>query len=107
MAAAALGAVNTMKITGDITNPKLMYLKAGLFLISGLFAVVGIILDHPDFRTIALLAIAVWSFCRLYYFMFYVIEKYIDPEYRFAGIYSFLVYLATRNRPRKSSDSPK
>jgi len=25
--------------------------------------------------------------------MFYVIEKYVDPNYKFAGLYSFLLYL--------------
>jgi hypothetical protein len=88
-----------MKLTDDV-SPRLMYLKAGLFLFTGVFAVVGLLLDHPDPRTAALLAIAIWSFCRLYYFAFYVIEKYIDPEYRFAGLYSFLVYLL-KNRHSK------
>ena len=30
-----------------------------------------------------LLGIAIWSYCRVYYFMFYVIEKYIDGDYKF------------------------
>jgi hypothetical protein len=40
-----------------------------------------------------LLVLAIWSFCRLYYFAFYVIEKYVDPGYKFSGIFSFLKYL--------------
>ena len=43
-----------------------------------------------------LLVIAIWSFCRFYYFAFYVIEHYVDPTYRFAGLSSFLKYLIGR-----------
>jgi hypothetical protein len=88
-----------MKLTDDV-SPRLMYWKAGLFLFAGVLAVVGLLLDHPDLRTAVLIAIAIWSFCRLYYFAFYVIEKYIDPEYRFAGLYSFLMYLLKNRRGR-------
>ena len=34
----------------------------------------------------ALLAVSVWAFCRAYYFAFYVIERYVDPTYRFSGL---------------------
>lgn len=36
-----------------------------------------------------LLALSIWGFCRAYYFAFYVIEKYVDPEFRFSGLLSF------------------
>ena len=39
------------------------------------------------------------SFCRSYYFAFYVIERYMDPGYRFSGLGSFLLYIV---RGRKS-----
>ena len=51
-------------------------------------------MDDPRPRTAVLLAVAVWSFARAYYFAFYVIEHYIDPSYRFAGLVSLLRYLA-------------
>jgi hypothetical protein len=46
----------------------------------------------PAWRTAALLVVAIWSFCRFYYFAFYVIEKYIDPSYKFSGLISFAKY---------------
>jgi hypothetical protein len=52
--------------------------------------------EHPSFRVVALLAIAVLAFARAYYFAFYVIEHYIDPNYKHAGLFSFLRYLARR-----------
>ncbi len=45
-----------------------------------------------------LLGVAIWSFCRFYYFAFYVIEKYVDPGYRFAGLSSFALYLVGKRR---------
>lgn len=81
---------------GDLTDPRLMYLKAVLFLVAGCGAVAGILVELPSARVAALLAIGIWAFCRLYYFAFYVIEKYIDPSYRFAGLGSFLRYLVRR-----------
>lgn len=83
---------------GDLKDPRLIYLKGALFLVAGCLATAGILLEHASIRTALLLGIAIWSFCRLYYFMFYVIEKYVDPGYRFAGIGPFLVYLWRRRK---------
>jgi hypothetical protein len=80
----------------DLTNPKLMYLKAILFVLGGCLASAGILIDHPTLKTAALLALSVWCFARAYYFAFYVIERYVDPTYRFAGLASFLRYLMRR-----------
>ena len=44
-----------------------------------------LLLDHPTLKTAALLCLTIWSFCRLYYFAFYVIERYVDSSYRFSG----------------------
>jgi hypothetical protein len=77
----------------DIQNPKLLYLKAVLFVFGGLLASTGILLTTPTLRIATLLAIAIWCFARAYYFAFYVIEHYVDPSYRFAGIWSFICYV--------------
>jgi len=89
---------HAMKLTGDLKSAKLIYLKGFLFLVVGLLSALGILLESPTLRTAFLLLIALWSFCRLYYFLFYVIEKYVDSEYKFAGLYSFLVYLLRKRR---------
>jgi len=87
----------------DITNPKLLYLKGALFLLLGVLASVLLLLESPTLQTAVLLALAVWSFARCYYFCFYVIEHYIDPGFRYAGLWSFLRYLW---RGRDASVSP-
>ena len=83
----------------DLTNPRIIKLKGLLFLLCGLLAGGLLLFDRPDLRTAALLAICVWSFCRCYYFAFYVIEHYVDPSFRFAGLGSFLRYIL-RKRER-------
>lgn len=68
-------------------------LKGVLFLLIGITAAILILLDNPKWQTALLLALAIWSFCRFYYFAFYVIEKYVDPNYKFSGLISFVRYL--------------
>jgi hypothetical protein len=84
---------------GDIRSPKVLYLKATLFVLCGLLAGGLILLESPTLRTAGLLMLTVWAFCRAYYFAFYVVQRYADPGYRFAGLTSFLAYLFRRRRP--------
>ncbi len=81
---------------GDITSPTLLYIKGGLFLLLGILAAGGILFMFPDLRLAALLAIAIWAFCRAYYFIFYVIQHYVDPSYKFAGLIDFARYVLRR-----------
>ncbi|HEU6448525.1 MAG TPA: hypothetical protein VFV23_08825 [Verrucomicrobiae bacterium] len=67
--------------------------KGILFLFIGFTAAILLFLDNPEWQTAMLLALAIWSFCRFYYFAFYVIEKYVDPTYKFSGLISFVKYL--------------
>ena len=83
----------------DLTNPRLIYFKGFLFLFAGLLASLILILETPRLKTALLLALAVWCFARFYYFAFYVIEHYVDPGYRFAGLWSFVRYLVRRKGP--------
>jgi hypothetical protein len=74
---------------GDLKNPRLMSLKAALFVLLGTLACIGLLLEAPSLRVALFLAVAIWSFARAYYFAFYVIEHYIDPNFRYAGLWSF------------------
>jgi hypothetical protein len=76
----------------DIRNPRLLYLKGALFLVLGLMAAGILLAEHPELRFATLLAVAIWAFARAYYFAFYVIEHYVDPGYKFAGLWSFVQY---------------
>ena len=80
----------------DLSNPFWIKLKGLLFLFIGIVAVVLVFLDSPTLKTGLLLGLAIWGFCRFYYFAFYVIEKYVDPAYKFSGLISFARYLFKR-----------
>ena len=81
---------------GDISNPRVLYLKGGLFLLAGVLSGAIILLEHPRVKTAVLLSLCVWCFARAYYFAFYVVERYVDPGYRFAGLWSFARYALRR-----------
>lgn len=83
---------------GDLKRKKLIYLKGFLFLFGGIMASVILLIEYPSWEMAAMLAVAVWCFCRAYYFAFYVIEHYVDDHYKFAGLWSFLQYLLKRNK---------
>jgi hypothetical protein len=80
----------------DITSPKLLYAKGVLFLSCGTLAGGVLLAERPTVKTAALLGVAVWCFARAYYFAFYVVGRYADPGYRFAGLWSFVRYVVRR-----------
>jgi hypothetical protein len=82
----------------DLSNPFWIKLKGMLFLFMGIATGVLLFLDSPTLKTAVLLAVVIWSFCRFYYFAFYVIEKYVDPDYKFSGLISFVRYVFQRRR---------
>ena len=77
----------------DLASVRWMWVKAALLLIIGLVSSALILAEVPELRVLALLILAIWSFCRAYYFAFYVLEHYIDPSFRFSGLFSALRYL--------------
>jgi hypothetical protein len=90
----------------DLEDPRWMVVKAVLFLAIVLLSSGLLLLQAPGWRTAALLAFAIWGSARLYYFLFYVIERYIDPSYRFSGVVSALRYaLGKRRGSRRSEES--
>jgi hypothetical protein len=82
----------------DLASARWIKIKGLLFLVIGIVAAALIVINEPDWKTAALLALAIWGFCRFYYFAFYVIEKYVDPAYKFSGLISLLKYLLQRRR---------
>jgi uncharacterized membrane protein len=80
----------------DLKTSRWMWVKAVLFVVIGVVSCALILAEYPDWHVAVLLALAIWAFCRAYYFAFYVIEKHIDPEYRFSGLISVLRYLLKR-----------
>jgi hypothetical protein len=77
---------------GDIKSPRILRIKFALFLTLGALAFGIAVFLFPSWQLAALMAVAIWAFCRAYYFAFYVIERYIDPGFRFAGLSSLVRY---------------
>ncbi len=90
---------------GDLTNPKLIYLKGGLFLVCGLLSATVLLMDDLNLRTIALLLLTIWCFCRFYYFAFYVIEHYVDPGFKFAGLLAFARYVLSKEEKELNAEA--
>lgn len=82
----------------DLADPFWIKLKGVLFLLLGVLSATLILVEHPSVKFAALLALTVWSFCRFYYFTFYVIQHYLDPGYRFSGLWSFASHMFRKQR---------
>jgi hypothetical protein len=88
----------------DIRSPRVLYFKGVLFLFLGILAA-GILLgEHPNLKTAALLLLAIWGFARAYYFAFYVIEHYVDPAFKFSGLWDFAQYAIRNAKARGKSN---
>lgn len=77
----------------DLTDVRWIKFKGILLLLIGVVASVLLVLEAPTLKAGLLLALAIWAFCRFYYFAFYVIERYVDPAFRFSGLGAALCYL--------------
>lgn len=82
----------------NLKNTTAIYAKGLLFLLIGLASAGLLLLDLASLRGFLLLSVCIGAFCRAYYFAFYVIEKYVDAQYRFSGLISFGRYLLRSKR---------
>ena len=73
-------------------SPFWIKVKGLLFVLAGIASAALVVLQHPTVTTALLLVISIWCFCRFYYFAFYVIEHYVDPGFKFVGLWDFAVY---------------
>jgi len=84
----------------DLRDPRVIGLKGVLFLVLGCLASALLIMELPTLKVAALLATAIWAFARCYYFAFYVIEHYIDDQFKYAGLWSFARYWLSRRNSK-------
>ncbi|MDA0811835.1 MAG: hypothetical protein O3C21_05540 [Verrucomicrobia bacterium] len=78
-------------------------MKGALMFLCGTLAASLLLLLHPDWITALLLAATIFGFCRFYYFAFYVIEHYVDPKFKFAGLHSALLFLLSKQSTREDA----
>ena len=85
-----------MKLTDDLKAPWLMHLKGALFVVIVVMCATVLFLQVPTLTTGILILAMVWASCRFYYYLFYVLERYLGREKRFAGVVDALCFLATK-----------
>ena len=95
------------RLQSDLRSPFWIYAKAVIFLCIVFLAGMLIFVETGSFRVLGLVAIAIWASCRLYYFAFYVIEKYLDPRFKFASLTGLVFYLLGSRKPSGSGDLEK
>jgi hypothetical protein len=83
---------------GDLKSKPLIVLKGILFLVIILTTSVSLYILNPDWLTALLIVLLIWSSARFYYFLFYVLEKYVDPDLKYAGLGDMLRRLLRRRR---------
>ena len=84
----------------DLKSATAICVKGALFLVIGILASCLLLMHAPTGTVAVLLGIAIWGFCRFYYFAFYVIQHYVDEEYRFSGLFSFARYALRKARQK-------
>ena len=80
----------------------MLKLKGILFLALGLIGAALLLAIAPHAEAAVLLAITIWAFCRFYYFAFYVLHHYADPQFKYSGLLDLARYLIsgkTKGRP--------
>ena len=90
---------------GDLKQPVFMYLKAVLFLLIVVASSAVILLRDPSWQVFVLLLFICWASARAYYFAFYVIEHYIDGDFKFSGLGALLQTLCRQKRAGRDSHS--
>jgi hypothetical protein len=79
----------------DLTSRGLIVTKGMLFLVLVLLSGGLLLANAPSLRTLALVSVLAWSSARLYYFLFYVLERYVDPSLRYSGVVALLKSVGT------------
>jgi len=85
----------------DLTNSKWIWLKGILLLLIAVVSALLLIAEAATLKVVVLLATCMWASCRAYYFAFYVIERYVDPSFKFAGLISFVRYALAKRAARR------
>ena len=83
----------------NLLTPRWMIVKAALFVVIAVIAAAFLVCQSPTWTTALCVGALAWASSRAYYFAFYVIERYVDPSFRFAGLGSAAMWL-WRHRSR-------
>ena len=87
----------------ELKSLKLIYLKGSLLLIILLASFVLILFESESlWKRLILSILLIWSSARFYYFLFYVIEKYVDHNYKYSGIWLMFKHIIKKRNDYKA-----
>jgi len=91
----------------ELKSLKLIYLKGMLILMVLLASLVLILFESESlWKRLILSILLIWSSARFYYFLFYVIENYVDHNCKYSGIWLMIKHIIKKENDYKS-DEPK
>jgi hypothetical protein len=89
----------------DITSKKVIVLKGILFLLIVIGSSMVILIKQPTLMAVLALCVLIWASARFYYFLFYVLERYVDPSLRYSGLLALLSALLQRRNSHRGTAS--
>ena len=93
------------RIMGDLQSKRWILAKGIAFLIITVVVAVLLLFESPSVRTAVFVVLLVWAACRFYYFLFYVLERYVDQTLRYAGIIALVRTILAKRSSRESNDA--
>jgi hypothetical protein len=84
----------------ELQSKMLIVIKGLMFFLILAGSAALILTEYQSLRALVLLMLLVWSACRFYYFLFYVLEKYVDSNLRYAGLLALMATALRRKRRR-------
>jgi hypothetical protein len=86
----------------DLMSKKWIVAKGVMFAGIALATAALILIEMPSLKVAVLLTLLVWASCRFYYFLFYVLEHYVDSTMRYAGLFDLLIGMRRRRVEMRS-----
>ena len=80
----------------DLKSKKWIVAKGVMFFGIAALTAALIILEMSSLTVAVYLVLLVWASCRFYYFLFYVLEHYVDPTMRYAGLWDLILGMKRR-----------
>jgi hypothetical protein len=83
---------------GDLTSRGWIIAKGIMFAVIVALAGVGAVLHDDPWMRFGFLFACIWAACRFYYFLFYVLERYVGGEGRYSGLIDLCLRLIRQQR---------
>ena len=85
-----------MRVGRDLTSTRWIVAKGLLFFVIVAASGALLVFEEDRLLRLALVVLCVWSSARAYYFLFYVLERYVGVEGRYAGVLDLITRLRRR-----------